>query len=250
MRHEESAILAIEDLKNWFYLNQKQGDPNPYFSIYRGTEQKPERLVFRNETESGKDEAWAMLEDILEMHTQNGGLFRIYITDRPKGNVGLHTIYRIPGNMAMSGAASNQSAGIYGLYSNPRELVEAELAKERKLWEMERRIELLQAEQDAKVGQMDVFIQEMMPVAKELARVFGLKMMGIQPGAPMQQMGNHYGDDNPDPNATETQYDYDRIDPALDRLNRVFPDTEGTLEKLANWAAANPDMAKQMLNQI
>ena len=63
-------------------------------------------------------------------------------------------------------------------------------------------------------------------------------------------MGNHYGDDNPDPNATETQYDYDRIDPALDRLNRVFPDTEGTLEKLANWAAANPDMAKQMLNQI
>lgn len=251
MRYEESAVQNLDDLKNWFFLNQKQGDPNPYFSIYRGTEQKPDRLVFRNESVSERDQAWTMLEDILEMHTQNGGLFRIYITDRPKGNVGLHTIYRIPGAMLANQPQPGNMSGIYGLYSSPRELVEAEVAKEKKMWQLEQRIEEMKNAQEASVGQMDNIIQEFLPVAKELARVFGLKMMGIQPGAQMPpQMGNHYEDDNPDTNAAEAQYDYDRIDPALDRLSRVFPNIEETMEKLAAWATANPDLAKSMLNQI
>lgn len=249
MRHEESAILNIEDLRQWFFLNQKQGDPNPYFSVYRGTEAKPDRVVFRNEAASDPQEAWTMLHDVLEMHTQGGGLFRIYITDRAKGNVGLTTIYRIPGapQQMMQNGMTNM-AGIYGMHSSARELVESEVARERKMWELEKKIEDINREQEKSIGQMDSIIQEFLPVATELARVFGLKMMGIQPAPPQahQQVGNHHGDDE----QQEQGFDYDRIDPALDTLREVFPDTESAMEKLAKWAAANPDMAKSMLNTI
>lgn len=252
MRYEEGVIQNIEDLKQWFSLNQKQGEPNPYFSIYRGPEQKPDRMVFRNESVSETDRAWSMIEDVLEMHTGNGGLFRVFITDRPKGNVGLHTIYRISGAGLQNQAGIGNMAGgggMFGLYSNAREMVEAEVAKERKFWELEQRIESLKAEQDAKVGQMDNIIQEFLPVAKDLARAFGMKMMGAHPGAQTQMpMGHHYSDDNPDQESGT--FDYERIDPALDQLSRVFPDTESAMEKLAKWAAANPDLAKNMLNQI
>ena len=254
MRHEEGAILNIEDLRQWFFLNQKQGDPNPYFSVYRGTEQKPDRIVFRNEAVSDTQEAWSMLHDVLEMHTQHGGLFRIFITDRAKGNVGLSTIYRIPGMQQMLPNGMMNAAGLYGMYQNPRDQIESEVAKEvakeRKIWELQQQITDLKKQQESSIGQMDSIIQEFLPVATELVRVFGLKMLGVQPTAPAQQnIGSHHGDDE-EQQEQEHEFDYDRIDPALDKMKRVFPDTEDAMERLANWAVANPDMAKSMLNTI
>lgn len=226
-------------------MNQKQGEPNPYFSIYRGTEQKPDRMIYRNESTSDVDDSWKQMDDILEMHTQQGGLFRVYLTDRPKGNVGIHTIFRIHGSMQQP--QPGQMAGIYGMYGNPKDLVDAEVAKEKKMWILEQQIADLKREQDAKVGEMDNMIQEFLPVMKDLAHKFGLKMMGF--GADAPSIAGHH---TPDTGIAvdDEGYNYDRIEPALDKLRQVFPNTEDAVEKISNWAMQNQETAKQLLQNI
>lgn len=243
---QESCITNMEDLHAWFEANQK-GEKRPYFTIYRGTEQKPDRMVFRNETEGETDAAWDMMENMLEMQSGHNSLFRVFITTVPKGNVGMSTLFRVA-----NGAVSNAGVagiGSFGIYGSLGEMVRSEVDKERKMWELERRLEDMQAAQDAKVGQMESFLEDFKPVLVEWGRMLGARMLGgngAAPHVPPPMAGNHIqdaGDDLP-------EYDYDRIDPALDKLRRVFPDPETALEKMSKWATENPEMAKQLLQTI
>lgn len=242
----DSAITSIEDLRTWFEANQK-GEKRPFFTIYRGTEQKTDRMIFRNETEGEPDAAWHMMEEMLEMQSGQNAVFRVFITPQSKGNMGTHTLYRIA-----NGAVNNPGiAGIgnYGIYGSLGEMVKAEVEKERKMWELERRLEDMQAAQDAKVGQMESFLEDFKPVLIEWGRMFGARMLGGGGNAaptPPPMAGNHIQDAGED----LPEYDYDRIDPALDNLRRVFPDPETALEKMSKWATENPEMAKQLLQTI
>ena len=243
---QEACISDIEKLKDWFFLSQTKEESRPYFTVYRGAEPKNDRIIYRN-TEIGEtDKAWEILEDILEMHSEYGGIFRIFITNKPGHNWGLTTMYRVGSPIA----TQNQQgiAGMYGMYSNPRDLVAQEIARERKIWELEQQIKDLRTEQEAKVGKMDNMIQEFMPIMKDLAHKFGMKMMGFTPTdsmpMPAPNIAGHQETD------TLPEYDYERIDPALDELRQVIPDVETNLEKLARWARQNPELAKQMLNNL
>jgi hypothetical protein len=244
----EGCITSIDNLKNWFYLNQKQGNPSPYFSVYRGPAQNPGSIIFRNEKESDVDASWQLLEEMMEMHIGQGGLFRIYITDKPKHNVGLSTIFKV--NNPYTAQQGMQGVGVnnFGIYGSLAEMVNAEIAKERALWDMQQQIEALKAEQQASVGEMEEF----MPIIKDLAHKFGMKMMGYGPPSgsttapPMPPPMGAHTTDTPGPEG----YDYDRVEPALDSLREVFPDMEGTLEKLAQWARTNPETAKQIIQNL
>lgn len=248
----EACISNIDDLKTWFDLNQKQGGPNPYFTIWRGVESKNDRIVFRNEEEGDPAAAWTMMEDVLEMHNGQGGVFRVFICDKPKHNVGITTYYKFPSMYPQQQTGiGGMYPGMYGMYGNPREMVEIEVARERKVWELERKIEDMAAAQDAKVGELDNMLQEFMPILKDLGHKFGMKIMGYGPPAPMaahippppQVTGD---------NATDLGegYDYDRLEPALDELRTVIPDVETNIEKLARWARENPEMARQLLQNL
>jgi len=249
---QEACITNIEDLKQWFDMNQRQGAANPYFTIHRGPESKGDRIIFRNEEESDPERAWSMMEDMLEMHTGQGGMFRVFICDKPKHNVGITTLYKIPSAYPQGPAGiGGMYPGMYGMYGNPREMVEQEVARERKLWEMERKIDDMAAAQDAKVGELDNMLQEFMPILKDLGHKFGMKIMGYGP-APMAAhipaappiAGNNATDQGAE------GYDYDRLEPALDELRTVIPDVESNIEKLARWARENPDMARQLLQNL
>lgn len=243
---QEAAISDIDKLKDWFMLCQTKDETKPYFTIYRGIETKPDRAIYRNSEISDVDDAWAAMEDILEMHSEYGGIFRIYITSKPGFNVGLSTLYKVS-NPGIQQQGSGM-AGIYGMYSNPRDLVAQEVARERKLWELEQEIKDMRRDQEAKVGEMDSMMQEFMPIVKDLAHRFGLKMMGMAPAnnMPMSapQINGNQAPEDPE------GFNYDRIEPALDELRQVVPDVETSLEKLARWARQNPDTAKQMLQNL
>lgn len=246
---QDSCITDIDRLKDWFYLCQTKEETKPFFTVYRGAEPKPDRTIYRNSEISDVDDAWKAMEDIIEMHSEQGGLFRVYITSKPGFNVGLTTLYKVgnPFNPQQPYASPQSMAGIYGMYGNPRDLVEQELAKARQMWELEQQIKDLRAEQEAKVGEMDNMLQEFMPILKDLGHRFGLKMMGFgtppsMPAPSPQVTGN------PD---TDTEgFDYDRLEPALDQLREVIPDVETNIEKLARWAHQNPDMARQLLENL
>ena len=247
----EGAITNLDDVQAWFEMNQKQGDANKYFSIFRGAEQNASKIIFRNETVADPDAAWEMMQEVLEMHIPQGGIYRLYITSKPKFNVGFSTLFKAPSpNMSTQNMAG--IGNLYGIHGNIQEYVSAELAKERKMWELEQLIRNMKMEQDAKVGEMDRMMEEFTPVLKDLAHKFGMKIMGYgpapmpptsQPAAP--PMAGHTTDTLP-----PEGFDYDRVEPALDGLRRVFPDTETTLEKLSAWAQQNPETAQQLLQNL
>lgn len=251
---QDSYITDIEKLKKWFDLCQTQEEKRPYFTIYRGNEAKVDRVIYRNSEISEPEEAWDALQNILEMHTDAGGTFRIFITGKPGFSNGMTTIFKVPGQFPQM-PQSPYMAGPYGsgMYGNMsiREVIEEEKARERKFWELEQRIKDLQAEQEAKVGEMDSMLQEFLPILKDLGHKFGMKIMGYGPAPQMPHMapatdaaeiGSHLPD--------QEGYDYDVIEPALDELRAVMPDVEGGITKLARWAKQNPEMAKNLLQNL
>lgn len=241
-------ITNLDDLKRWWDYNQTKTDPKPYFTVYRGPESKPDRVVFRNMEETDVDKAWEMLDDIIEMHTQQGGMFKIYLTTKPGHNIGMQTLYSIQSPYQL---ARNNYPGIGNIGANTGEKMysKEDVERERRIWQLEQSIKDLRAEQEAKVGEMEGMMGEFMPIVKDLAHKFGLKMMGYQQPAAHTPAPNMAGQYMPDGNESEG-FDYDRIEPALESLQTVFPDTETTIEKLAAWARNNPDMAKQLMSTL
>lgn len=232
-------IGDIDALKRWWDYNQTQADPKPFFTLFRGPESKTDRVIFRNTEISDVNEAWEALEDILEMHTQHGGLFKVYITNKPSHNIGIQTLYKVANPQAPN------YQGI-GMMQGQKMYTEEDLKREKQIWDLEQAIKDLRAEQDAKVGEMEGMMGEFMPIIKDLAHKFGIRMITGQPVAPTMPAPAMAGSYHPDMEATEG-FDYDRIEPALDRLREVFPDTESTIEKLARWARENPDTAKNLM---
>ena len=250
----DSYISNLDALQDWFDLNQSGKEPKPFFTLWRGFEPQQNKLIFRNEEVGEADASWELLKDIISSHSQGGGTFRVYLTSKPGHNLGVHTIVKIqgtmPANIAGINGAANGSMGIYGSY---KEALETELAREKRMWELERELEDIKAGQSesSAIGQFKELMEY--PAFQNLVQMFGMKMMGM---APAQQTQPH---PQPIPNAVTDAihgaeategYDYEVVEPALDKLHRVFPNVEMTLEKLADWALKNPDMARQLFGNI
>lgn len=252
---DHSFISNIEALKRWFELNQGK-ESRPYFTIYRGYETKPDRIILRNTEISEPERAWELMEEVLDAHADGGGQFRVYVTDKPGHNVGMSTLVRLPNpNQAANIAGIGGASGNFGIYGSFKEALETELARERRMWELEQEIEAMKAGQAGMNGVEQVRqIFEAVPALNPLAHALGMKLMGMAPAQlpPPQQNapGAHApgeaiaGADN------DEGYDYDVVEPALDKMRRVFPDVEMTLDKMADWIAKNPEMARNLFGNI
>lgn len=253
MTKQTGCISDLEKLKEWFFRCQATDEQRPYFTIFRGSEAKDSMVIYRNSDIGDPAEAWEAMEEILNMHSEYGGIFRIYITKQPRFNVGLHTLYRVNTPAQVSGIQGlNGGAGGFGIYGSLREYIEEEKRRDRELYDLKQQMKDMQREQDAKVGEMDNMIQEFMPIVKDLAHKFGLKMMGFG-SQPAPADAAHHAPADPSrvgQSYSEEGYDYDRVEPALDKMRTVFPDTENTLEKLAQWATENPEMARSMMQNL
>lgn len=253
MRYD-TYLSKIDDLQHWFEINNTGKLSRPYFTVYRGLEAKQDRVIYRNEDISEPDKAWEMLQDIIEAHSEGGGIFRILIVHEPKHNVGISTTIKIPNpNPIQSAINGTGQQGNFGIYGTFREALETELARERKIMEMEHELEALKQGQAALNG-VETFRQLVtdIPALNGLIHALGMKMMGMGPAAAPQQQPQHY----PGTPAADTAvngsdaegFDYDMIEPALDKLRNVFPDVENKLSAFAEWAHRNPELAKSMLN--
>lgn len=248
---QDACILNIDNLRTWFELNQSKDEGRPYFTVYRGTEAKPDRVVFRNTDVDDSARAWEMLQEILEMHTEHGGVFRIFITPKPMYNNGMSTLYKVPspfGQMGGSLGIHGTQMGFGGMYGSLAEAVKAEIEKEKRVWELEMRLRDMEAEKDAKIGQFDSYFQEFLPVLKDLAHRVGVKM--ISGGTPPQQPPPAAAVGTAAPSYSEEGYDYETLEPALDDLRTIFPNTEEVISRIARFAKENPDAARAYLGQL
>ncbi len=249
---QDTCITSLEGLQRWFDLNQKSKEgPHPYFTIWRGNEARQDRLIHRNTEISDTDKAWEALEEIIDLHSESGGLFRVFITYKPSHNIGMTTLLKMPNtnpygsNIQQSGIGSMIGGGMYG---SIRELVEVETQKALELDRLKRRIEDMEADKEAAVGIEDRLLEKFFPVISRLAETLGMKAMGFGPSnIPSPAAPGIHNSDN---TQSADGFDYDRLEPALDDLREIVPDVEGALEKLARMAKNNPDLARQFLQGL
>ena len=250
---DHSYLSSIDDLKKWFDLNQAGKEPRPYFTLYRGYEAKNDRYILSNKEISEPEAAWELLEQTLEMYQDGGGQFRVFITDRPAHNFGMTTYVKLAArNPAVAGIHGvNVAPQAFGIYGSMREMFEAELSRERKMWEMEQEIEMMKAGQSG-IGTVETIRQvfEAVPALNPLAHAIGMKILGMAPASASPVAGNPAPAETINGAGDAEGYDYDVVEPALDKMRRVFPNVEMTLDTLADWVNKNPEMARNLFGNL
>ena len=251
---QDSFLSSIDDLQAWFEMNQTAAEKKPYFTLYRGYQVKQDCIIYRNTEIDDPNQAWDILEDVITRHAGGGGGFRIYITSKPLNNLGMTTLLKLPAPAGVQpGIAGVQGVGMWGIYGSPQEMVAAEVEKRMEVYELKRELEDLKAGQAAMSG-VEQFKQLLadVPQLGNLLQLAGMKLLGMQP----QVQPAHVAAGVPAPaegirGAGEPEgYDYEIVEPALDKLRRVFPNVEMTIDTLADWATQNPEMARQLFGNL
>ncbi len=248
----DTYISNLDALRIWFDLNQNGKEPKPYFTLWSGREALAGKLILRNEEVGDAEKSWELLEDMVSLHSDGGGTFRVYLTSKPGYNIGVTTIVRMPSPSGAQMAGINgASAGNFGIYGSAKEMIDAEIQRRMEVYELKRELEDVRTQQ-AGVGAIDQFKELMeFPAFSNLIQAFGMKIMNLQPAPPPPPAPYAAGNASDSIAGAEAQgYDYDVVEPALDKIRRVFPDVEVTIDSLANWIIANPDQARIVFGQI
>ncbi len=227
------AITNLENLKVWFMEGKF-----PFWTLYRGnpvTKATNEATVARNPDIDDMEESWTMLEKLLSSF--ENGVFTVYAKPKYDGNLGNKTLFTtgivLEDNPGISGV------GIKGL-SPYIGSIDQILEKEKKTWELERKVEDLET---AMIGKQSIgdrifglLEANMEPIINNLLPML-LQKLSPQPGTiggPVKQ---------------PISSSENNVEDALARIAVHF-DLEDVLPKLATWIEKNPDMARNLLNTI
>lgn len=248
-----SYFSDLEAVKQWFDLNKI-----PKWNLYRGHLDKMygNKMIYRQEDDTlDMDESWSLLRSMIENNSANGGQFTIYVPSSNAGNQGLSVHvelnmdqHRQPGR----GVAVSGYGGGYGLGMIPKEEVREMVAQERKVWELERRLEDMEASQEAGLGIGDIIKSQLQgvdlgPIIAGIGNLIMAKAVGA--GVTLQGVP---GEDKYQP-PTEGQYHYDgaRLKPILDTIRPHFGEDEefyNFLQNVAIMIANNPVLLKNMVS--
>lgn len=252
-----TAITSLENLRQWWEVDNK----SPYWTLYRGSRSsKGTDVIARNDTLDDHETSWDMLEQMISINSQEGGEFTILRTDKPKGNFGPKVVVILSHAPAYQGAPS--VSGIPGLpfvAGSPQGIqayIADEVKKERHSWELEKKVEDLEAAINAKQegSLFERAINKLIETDKigNLLEIIIAKAMGPT-GAPQMShvaVSGMPGASQADTPTNQFQYDTVRVANAMERIRVYFPDIHETLEKLANYIETNPEMAKTIFNQM
>lgn len=245
-------MTNIEDLEKWFIqCNSSE------WVLYRGHQDKLNSLHIianQRQTDVGMDESWDKLASFIEMNTRSGGDVTVYI---PAGgnNRGFlaHFSVNLPGAMAGLGQPGAMGAmGAWGMGFMPIDEHERRAKEMREKWELEKRLEDLEAENESRGGIWGNIAKEALSgidVNQVLKMLYVGVMSKFNPGAINPQisingMGMQTG-------AEEEQYDDQAEEsPLANFVARTRPhfatDQEylAFLDKVATFFEKSPEMCK------
>lgn len=231
----QGGITNIQALKTWFYTTGK-----PFFTLRYYKPGAAGEVVARNKNEDDLTKAWELLEaNVLGQAANTRALLQVFVYDQGKENnyTALTNVDMQPGGVQTAVAGIGSLPGMYGHHGS----FEAALKAEREKWEMEKRIDDLEAALEAPKdwGEQITGIFERIsttPVGNVLiARIMGVPMTP-QAAAPI---AGPVGD-------AEDTFEED-LNVTTEALG--VSDTE-LMAKLRRLVEAQPDMAKQILNSI
>ncbi|MEL6142958.1 MAG: hypothetical protein AAFU67_15220, partial [Bacteroidota bacterium] len=138
------ALTSIEDLKTWFELQNKTN-----WNLYRGLLTKIQNapsIIHRQDDDTiTVEESWKILEDLLGMYARGVGRFTIFVKDGKASSRGFQQHIELVNTSSAAGI--NGHPGVSGYV--PKDAIKEAITEERKKWELERRIEDMEAAMDA-----------------------------------------------------------------------------------------------------
>lgn len=240
-------ITNIQSLRSWF-LDQKR----PYWSLNNNGVGRG--LIARNESIEDVDTAWTLLETNVLAQAEGGiANVKIFVTDKPKHNHGMETEARI------LPAYSLQTAGQPGIGNLPANYmdeskIQGMIADAKEKWELERRIDEMEAALSAPSGWVDKLMEGVERIGSTpLGQMLAARLMGVPPTA-MANVAAAPGVPFTGAAAPSTEGD----DDGEEYGEKFYDDMEATAatlgvtpellaEKLAALVTSNPDLAKSFL---
>lgn len=234
----------MEGLRHWFFRANA-----PFFILGQYNSASPTGLgqtLSRNDLESNMDQAWELLKhDVLVQSTRGRAQLHVAVYEKSKGsnNPTART------NIEMSPTDNlPQVAGISGIgmltSENLQAKIQAEIKREKEVWELRNEIAELKGQLNAPSNGFDKAMEAIERIGSTplgmalIARLTGGKLPYV--AAPVPAPGDNQ----------EIPGDADTFDRDLEIVTHVTGVDEVTLmAKLRAFAQNNPEMAKQLLAQ-
>lgn len=251
-----SYISDIEALKDWF-----EKTAQTQWKLLRGFHERVrDKPMIYCQADEAMDlaESWGLLSHMIDINSEGGGgRFTVFVPTMTNGKG--PTVFFQVGDLSSSSRypslAGGPSAGAVS-----KQDVQEMIAKERRMWDLERQLEDLQAAQDANADFRDVFLEKLREV--DLSPVIsGITSMFTRQSPPAVKLqGTPFEFDYPQRAADTGQpsgqekpegfvYEGDKLLPILDSIREHFGSNEEFfrfLEKLAATFQQNPALYKQM----
>lgn len=233
----------MDDLRIWFFNNKK-----PFFNLRYFIPGRTGDTILRNEDEQEMESAWALLSNMVTSLSKAGRTqLNLIVYDKGKANnyAGLVNL-----DFQAGAQMPGQLPGIAGIPDGyvSRAEISGIMNAEREKWEMKAEIEALRAQleapKDDDIERITGLIERL--AATPLGMAFVQKMMGgSMPPMAMAQPVNGI------PNAQTDNEPEDNFDDDIEATTKILgvPDTE-LAAKLRRFAETNPEMAKQLFNQV
>lgn len=240
-------ITDYENLQTWFEMT---GETR--WNLYSGFLDKFNNahiLAKQENAEMDVEESFNILKNMIQINSPHGGQFTVFVTG--PGNRGYITRMRIASAMTPGVAGFPQMAGYPGMGMVSVGELEERIRRERREWELERRIEDLEAEKESSVGAVGQFFNR---VTQDLDINNLIKMGMAMWGSRVGMNPDHLravqlsGTPDEDQHADGTGYTYEdpQVLTFLDSIRCNFATDEeflAFLAKVENFFHHNRDMA-------
>lgn len=221
------TLNSLNALRDWFETASEQNTTN--WVLYHGHQMKAQHGAKNAEQKDSLafEESWQVLEAILHPQVTSGGNFTLYVLSK-NGN---------PGPRAFLSVPSGTQPGMNGI--NSASYIEKEIQNFKENYTLRQEIEALKNEIRAKQNPLELMVGQLIESGAAAQIVAGLigKVSGISQEATIQAMPELHGNG-----------EIGKIEAALDRIAKHFPDLGNALEKLASFVEENPELAKNLLN--
>lgn len=259
-------ISKIEDLKFWFDEIDK-----PHWNLYRGhlTKMVPSQLIYKNDKPGMEvTSSFDLLQQIIEMNSGGGGKFTVFVPIANNRGYSTHIGLNLNGRSSSFslGAIPAQMQGYVSMNDVDKRIEEA-----RERWELQKRIEDLEAAQDANTPISEKVMEHVLQEGGigEIVKMCGHVLNGLvarismPPGKTQVSLSGfdqeHTGQPkNQVPPATQPSsppedgyiYDQNKILDFLNPIRGHFDDEQefyGFLNNVAFMFCSNPDYFKKMV---
>jgi hypothetical protein len=243
MSNWQSAYNNLEDLKAWFFANEK-----PLWALYGSIDENGNRLraskILENLSTRDMEESWQLLESNILSLSSRGGQYTVRVDN--------HSSFKVPSTAKLvlsverHGSSINGSSSIPAGYI-PSSEVEQKVSQALELYDLKRKNEDLEAAlEDAQMGSgIGRLVNKVLDHDKleNILELVLLRFLGPQVQVSGVKESTHQ--EAVDEGNVEMVFSQ-----AFTQIEQVFPDVAGFMAALGNWIEANPQMAKSLFAQM